>query len=391
MFVPGILLFGGVLAVVVLSIYARGANKELQRARKQLAEQKETTTLQKRRLDELESQASLQTQVIGELDRLLREKSAAMPWIADAVADLYWAQDERVARHLQFKKHPARSSAEIVREHGREKRVLRREKRLAEYRTAFYEHLFPWLRDIGYSEAEALSEPRVREISDTEDPASAWLSKDEWSLLPRVERYQRALDRYKDRRKNDWEIGRDYERFVGYKWETQGYDVTYYGAIKGFEDFGRDLIVFDRSGTITIIQCKYWSKFKTIPEATIFQLLGSTVSYFIERNGQAPKDFSELMTFARPYLYTSTKLEPRIKEIALAMGIRILEEDKIIDWPMIKCNLGVSNERIYHLPMDQQYDRVKISKPGECYVGSVAEAEQKGFRRAKRWVAADTA
>ena len=55
---------------------------------------------------------------------------------------------------------------------------------------------------------------------------------------------------------------------------------------------------------------------------------------------------------------------------------------------MIKCNINqATNERIYHLPFDQQYDRTKIIPAlGECYVRTVAEAESLSFRRAFRHV-----
>jgi hypothetical protein len=52
---------------------------------------------------------------------------------------------------------------------------------------------------------------------------------------------------------------------------------------------------------------------------------------------------------------------------------------------MIKCNVNPSKkEKIYHLPFDQQYDRTQVSRRGECYVATVREAEQRGFRRAWR-------
>ena len=45
-----------------------------------------------------------------------------------------------------------------------------------------------------------------------------------------------------------------------------------------------------------------------------------------------------------------------------------------------------SDEKIYHLPFDQQYDKamIDISK-GERWVKSIKEAEDFGFRRAWRW------
>jgi hypothetical protein len=55
-------------------------------------------------------------------------------------------------------------------------------------------------------------------------------------------------------------------------------------------------------------------------------------------------------------------------------------------YPIIKCNISNSKEKIYHLPMDQQYDRVIIDpSKGEFYANTIVEAEKAGFRRAFRW------
>lgn len=115
-------------------------------------------------------------------------------------------------------------------------------------------------------------------------------------------------------------------------------------------------------------------------------MLGSTVSFYIERNGNPPPDLKVLFEYVQPYLYTSTQVDVRIRDVALAMGIKLKEEVAMEDWPMVKCNMSAASERIYHLPMDQQYDRVKICKPGEFYARTVAEAESGGFRRARRWM-----
>jgi hypothetical protein len=58
---------------------------------------------------------------------------------------------------------------------------------------------------------------------------------------------------------------------------------------------------------------------------------------------------------------------------------------------MVKCNINPGNgERIYHLPFDQQYDRVIVGdQDGEFYASTVAEAEAAGFRRALRWRGAE--
>lgn len=47
---------------------------------------------------------------------------------------------------------------------------------------------------------------------------------------------------------------------------------------------------------------------------------------------------------------------------------------------------GRTREKIYHLPFDQQYDKVVIEpERGEFYADSVATAEARGFRRAFRY------
>ena len=54
---------------------------------------------------------------------------------------------------------------------------------------------------------------------------------------------------------------------------------------------------------------------------------------------------------------------------------------------MIKCNINPrTKEKIYHLPFDQQYDKIIIgNNSGEFYAKTVKEARKKGFRRAFRY------
>jgi hypothetical protein len=42
---------------------------------------------------------------------------------------------------------------------------------------------------------------------------------------------------------------------------------------------------------------------------------------------------------------------------------------------------------IYHLPFDQQYDKIKMDfDAGDRYLRTISEVESAGFRRAKRWM-----
>lgn len=87
----------------------------------------------------------------------------------------------------------------------------------------------------------------------------------------------------------------------------------------------------------------------------------------------------------KPYLITNKTLDDDAKKCATFLGISYVEHMEFKTFPQIKCNIGKNGEKIYHLPMDQQYNKVKIDKPGECYAFTVAEAEEKGFRRAFKY------
>ena len=65
----------------------------------------------------------------------------------------------------------------------------------------------------------------------------------------------------------------------------------------------------------------------------------------------------------------------------------MLENYPLAEYQIVKCNVSKdSGEKIYYLPMDQQYDKTLIEdKKYECYVETVKEAEELGFRRAWRW------
>ena len=84
-----------------------------------------------------------------------------------------------------------------------------------------------------------------------------------------------------------------------------------------------------------------------------------------------------------------TSFSNRAKEIASVLNVKIVENYPIGNFPRIKSNTNYDEcgekTKIYHLPMDQQYDRTTISKSkGEFCAYTVKEAEDAGFRRAFR-------
>ena len=298
-------------------------------------------------------------------------------WLAAFIAEAEQARDHR-DQYLISKSHPARKSAEIVKEIKQEKRNLAEKLKLVEYQLKSYEEYFPQLedyRDLILDERVPLSSEsdNLGELEAT-DPSQLYMSREEWDRLSVSERNQLALDRYVARSKSDWEIGRYYERYLGALREQSGWVVVYHGALRGFEDLGRDLIC-TKANQVEIIQAKCWSKSKLIREKHLFQLFGTTVHYRYLHPGVQ----------VTPVLATTTSLSEVATEVARALGIRVDSITLPPSYPMIKCNINQSTrEKIYHLPFDQQYDRTQLSRPGECYVETITEAERLGFRRAWR-------
>jgi len=315
---------------------------------------------------------------------LAGEKSQGFPWLAEAYADYFYLDELRTATHLETKPHPAMKSAEHVRESGARRRTAEKLWRVLKYQLVYYESLFPWLVDFKGEDLDDLICQLVEktqrgggeEGQDQEDPATHWLTDAEYRNLPIAEKYQLALDRYWQKKKSKWEVGRDYERYVGYLYESKGWSVRYQGIVEGLADLGRDLIA-TAGRQIEIVQCKRWSRDKLIHEKHIFQLYGTIIAYRIDN----PRDRVDGV------LWTSTLLSDRAKQFAEALRIRTVEGHSIQSYPCIKCNVSRRDgTKIYHLPFDQQYDRTLIEEERlERYVATVGEAESLGFRRAYRW------
>ena len=352
----------------------------------------------KPKLDNLESSIIKHNEQVKkereEIDKMVKQKSMGFPWLAEAIADYYSLMDLQKENYLMRKSHPAYSAAEVVREIKKEKKELLKSNKITNFKINYYEKLFPWLTELIAENEDEEIPVRIDDDSvddDNEDRAKNFLTPEEYKKLPSVVRNQKALDRYlANRNKSKWAIGRDYEMYVGYLYEQKGYYIEYKGIIDGFEDLGRDIIA-TKNGEVCIIQCKYWAQYKEIHEKHIFQLFGTTMEYWIKnfKNHEKPKTFEEFAKFLnenklRPILFTSTSLSDKAKEMAGALSIEIIENKPIAEFPRIKCNVsGRDNEKIYHLPFDQQYDRTIIEKnKGEFHAFTVKEAEDAGFRRA---------
>lgn len=312
-----------------------------------------------------------------ELCDMLTTAQITTPFLAKQFSDFMYINDLLDADYLETKSRPAFTAADKVREIAKQKRVLQEQCKLQEYQLNLYETAFPWLAEFKEISSEDFQQlASVDTAPDSEySSLKKWLSPQEYQSLPSAERLQLALERYTKRQKTNWQIGIEYERYVGYCYERKGYKVRYFGATEGLEDMGRDLIV-TQGKKLFVIQCKRWSTEKTIHEKHIFQLYGTTILQMLEN---PDKRVSGLFI-------TTTTLSELAKSCADYLHITVVENYPLREYPLIKCNISKNGEKIYHLPFDQQYDRVMVEPDdGDCYASTVQEAESKGFRHAWKW------
>ena len=310
--------------------------------------------------------------------QLLKERTGGFTTLFEEIASYEKLIDDNLSDYLRTKPHPAINASEIVKSETKRRRDAELKQKKTQKIIEYYEIIAPFLSDFKEQEIDDSEEP-FRSYNDDEkaDPVTHFLTKEEFRKLSVQERNEIALERYWKRPKSKRMLGQMYERYVGSIYEQKGYIVEYAGIFEGYEDLGRDLIC-SKDNEVIVIQCKYWSQFKTIFEKHIFQFFGTVFQY---RDQNRNKKVSAIF-------YTSTALSELARHFAKELKIDLKENFKMkTDYPCIKCNISqVDGAKIYHLPFDQQYDNVKIElNKGEFYCATVQEAEEKGFRRAYRW------
>lgn len=352
-------------------------NKSLEESNDRLHDEIRHWKERKEELDTQEKDIDWKRSVFSQL---LAERSKNFPLVGEIWANLTERVDSYREDALRHKTRPAPKAADEVRAIKLEKRELIKELKLWEHKSKNYESVYPWL-------AEELAEDIENEVNadihfsiytqeEREDPVTNYISPDDYRKLSVSDRNQLALDRYWQRgRKTKWMIGMMYERYVGYLYEVDGWQVTYTGIKKRYEDLGRDLVAV-KGDQVHVVQCKNWSKFKSIYENHIFQLFGTTYSM--------KKDYPNKTVI--PVFYTSTNLSDVAREFAKLLQIQVHELAALKAYPVIKCNSTPTGKKIYHLPFDQKYDDIIFNKGSKkAYVKTVKEAEEAGFRRAYRW------
>lgn len=310
--------------------------------------------------------------VIGYLEEL--HEYGKPPQIIDSYINACFVLDEKLAKYYLKKQRPNHNTAEDIRN-------LRKENKAYLQRIMELEYLISerWPEDVDTSEKE-----EFECLDNDEDRVKAFISPADFGLSE-SERNQKALNSYLRKRHSKSHVGKMYERYIGYLYEREGYEVEYRGIELGLMDGGIDLVC-KRKGETVVVQCKNWSETKTIHENYICQLYGASRFYDKLHTRRVNKNGTivEIEWKAKPVFVTSTKLDEQAIKVANALGITVdtIPFDKT--YPIIKCNINSNGERIYHLPIDQMYDKTKLYKAGECWAFTVEEAVNKGFRRARR-------
>jgi hypothetical protein len=235
----------------------------------------------------------------------------------------------------------------------------------------------------------ATTQTLALDTNHSENPDSILLK--EFDLPADTDNDQAALDAFKALRLSNLEVGRLYERYIGYLYEKEEWHVTFKGIIDGFSDLGRDLICV-KGVEHHIVQAKCWSKRKEIHEKHVYQLHSSTLHYRMSLRNFLREAYGRSEARRRmkdinitSVICTTNELSKTAQEVVKYLGDAIThrKEELRKNYPMIKCNVGMHDQqRLYHLPFDPQYDSIIIGNmKGERYVETVAEARALGFRR----------
>lgn len=168
------------------------------------------------------------------------------------------------------------------------------------------------------------------------------------------------------------EVGRMYERYIGYLKEQEGYSVEYHGINLRFKDNGIDLIC-KKGNEVLLVQCKRLSHTKEVHEDVLNKLRGSLEVYKAKTSNNNVK----------AEVCSSAQFGEDAIDAAKIHNITISVIPFDASYPSFKCNIykGVKHFfPIYH-PI---YDKISINPElSECYCKTAQEAYEKGFQPVK--------
>jgi len=170
------------------------------------------------------------------------------------------------------------------------------------------------------------------------------------------------------------DYGLQFERFIGQRFESRGWSVTYRGIKLGKNDGGIDLIA-RRQRKIRLVQCKCWLNI-TLGADVVSRMIGAVERFKWElqqqRHGSRTDIHGEIIT-------TGTADE---EACALAAAHDILLCQNIIKhpYPAIKAQKVGPDFGRFLIPFDKGYDTMSINpQKGDRYFTTIREAVAAGF------------
>lgn len=157
------------------------------------------------------------------LTKLTEENTISYPWLSELYADIKYIEENEVANYLKKKKRPALSASNTVKQLAKEKKIITTQLKMSQNQLRYYETVFPWLEDFKEVDPiEAYKTINDLYSNDEYSRVKSYLSPEEYNKLTNAEKYQLALERYINKtNKTTWQIGIDYERYIGYLYEKQ--------------------------------------------------------------------------------------------------------------------------------------------------------------------------
>ena len=170
------------------------------------------------------------------------------------------------------------------------------------------------------------------------------------------------------------DYGRQYERYIGYLFEREGYRVTYRGLRAGLKDGGIDLVA-RLPRQIRLVQCKRWQQ--PVSADVLSRLQGAKERFvWEERQGKSPNSRTGIVAV----LITSGVVEPDAKKLANHLGIVLMERIAYQSYPAIKAKRILPNGGKFLLPFTSGYDRLTMDvRKGDRFFATVREAVAHGF------------
>ncbi len=170
------------------------------------------------------------------------------------------------------------------------------------------------------------------------------------------------------------DYGRQYERYVGYLFESRGFTVSYRGISEEKEDGGIDLVA-KAPRKIRLIQCKRW---RNAVNVDVISRLQGAVERFIyeERKGKT----AEMRTSIRGVIACSGGIAKEAEDMSRHFGIYVMSNLQYQYYPAIKAQRITDDAGRFLLPFSTGYDRMKLNlKRGDRLFYTVREAFSDAF------------